>query len=71
MKIAFNFIFRQNPDGSITPTKTVNINGVTLANGAVSFGPGASFGGINIAKFVGHDFEVDESNGVYSIKGVY
>lgn len=70
MKYRFGEIFRENEDGSLSPTRTVNINGVTFGPG-VSFGPGVLFGGINIFDFRGSDVEADTVGNVLVIRGFY
>ncbi|HEY1018924.1 MAG TPA: hypothetical protein VGE25_08010 [Sediminibacterium sp.] len=69
MKVSFNQIFNIS-NGMVTPKVVVHINGVTMSPG-VSFGGGVMFGGVDLTKFIGKDFEVEVSNGVYVIKGVY
>lgn len=69
MRIPFNKLFSV-ANGIITPIVTIHINGITMTPG-VSFGSGVIFGGIDLSKFLGKDFEVDLNNGVYIVKGVY
>jgi hypothetical protein len=40
--------FARNPDGSWSPVKPVNVNGVIMGPG-VRFTPGVQFGGIDLA----------------------
>lgn len=69
-RFTFFDIFQKNSDGSLTPRRTININGVTFGPG-VAFGAGVSFGGIDFFKFLHHDIAADDENGVLVIKGFY
>jgi hypothetical protein len=68
----FNFfqIFQQNPDGSLSPTRVININGVTFGPG-VAFNKGVLFGGVNLYDFFGLDVAAEEDNGILIIKGFF
>jgi len=66
----FSEIFQENPDGSLSPLKQINVNGVIFGPG-VTFGQGATFGGVNFHLFKNLDIEGDEQNGVLVIKGFY
>jgi hypothetical protein len=46
----FSELFNENPDYSITPKYTIEINGVVLGTN-VSFGTGVSFGGLDFHQF--------------------
>ncbi len=71
MRVAFNTIFQSNPNGSFTPKTAVRIGGVTMGTG-VSFSPGVAFSGVDIAKYAGHDLDVDrEPDGTVVIKAVF
>jgi len=70
MRYRFNQIFRQNPNGSLSPLQPVNINGITFGPG-VSVGPGVFFGGINIFDFLNNAIEADEINGIFVVRGFY
>ena len=69
-RIPFNDLFQINANGSITPKVRIGIGGVTMGPG-VSFGRGVSFSGIDLTLYIGRDFQVEETNGLYLIKGVY
>ena len=43
--------FLHNPNGSWSPARSVNLNGVTIAPG-MSFNPGDQFGAIDLAKIL-------------------
>lgn len=68
----YNFydIFRENPDGTLTPKRTIRLGAATLGS-SITFGPGVSFGGINIFQFKGAAIAGEEENGVLVIKGFY
>jgi hypothetical protein len=68
----FNFfdVFQRNPDGSMTPLRVINVNGITFGPGVV-FGPGVNFGGVDFFKYQNHDIAAEEENGILVIKGFY
>jgi hypothetical protein len=70
MRYRFEEVFQRNPDGSLTPRRTIHINGVTFGYG-VTFNRGVAFGGIDFFNFENKDIEADEINGVLNIKGFY
>jgi hypothetical protein len=70
MRYKFEDIFQKNPSGSLSPRKTLHVNGVTFGYG-VSFNRGVAFGGIDFFNFEDKDIEADEVNGVLNIKGFY
>jgi len=70
MKKGFYEIFHHHPDGSIEPKQPVRIGGVQFGPG-VRFGKGIAFSGIDLTKYVGKDFEIEETNGVLKLVGVY
>lgn len=63
-------IFRENQDGTLTPTRTIRVGPATFGS-SVTFGPGVSFGGINFFDFKGNDIQAEDENGVLVIKGFY
>ncbi|MBI5793942.1 hypothetical protein HZA87_02540 [Candidatus Uhrbacteria bacterium] len=63
-------IFKENPNGSLTPLKTISVNGVEF-NSQVSFGPGVNFGGVNFHLFKNLDIAVEEKDHALVIKGFY
>ena len=69
-KLNFFEIFKNNPDGSIEPIRTVRIGGVQM-NPGVEFGRGVLFGAINLFDYIGRDFEVEDQNGLIIITGIY
>lgn len=71
MKYKFNEIFRENPDGTLTPKVTINVGGTATFGSGVTFGPGVSFGGVNFFDFKGSDIEAEKKKGVLVIKGFY
>ena len=61
----FQDIFQENLDGSLSPRRTINVNGIT-------FGPGVAFGGVNFHQYKYLDIAAEEgSDGVLAIKGFY
>ncbi len=63
-------IFQENPDGSLSPKRVINVNGITFGPG-VSFGQGVSFGGIDFHRFKYLDVAADEQNGTLIINGFF
>jgi hypothetical protein len=71
MRISFYEVFRDNGDGSYSPTKTLKIGGAIISPG-VDFTSEAWFGNVEIAKCVGRDLEVENlQDGTVEIKSVY
>jgi hypothetical protein len=58
MRISFYEAFRDNGDGSYSPTKTIRIGGTIISPG-VNFTSEAWFGGIEIAQYIGRNLEVE------------
>jgi len=69
-KYSFSDVFQRNNDGSLTPRRIINVNGITFGPG-VLFGPGVSFGGVDFFRFQDHDIAADEENGILIIRGFY
>ena len=69
MRINFNELFTV-AGNMVSPKVTVHINGVTMSPG-VLFSSSVLFGGVDLTKFIGRDFEIEVQNGVRVIKGVY
>lgn len=63
-------IFQENPDGSLSPRRVINVNGITFSPG-VSFGQGVSFGGIDFHRFKYLDIAAEEQNGILIIRGFF
>ena len=70
MRVRFEEIFKENPNGSISPKTTIRIGGVTLSPG-VSFSKGVSFGGVDFFDYYGMDLEVDQEKTIIIVKGFY
>lgn len=70
MRYRFDEIFQKNEDGSLTPRRTIHINGVTFGYG-IRFGRGVAFGGVDFFNFEGQGIEADEINGILNIRGFY
>ena len=70
MRVSFDKVFKQNPNGSYTPKSRVKIGGVMMGPG-VAFTPGVVFSGVDIGKYAGKDLEVQKhSDGTVEVKGV-
>jgi len=71
MRVRFDEIFQSNPNGTHTPKVPIQIGGVRMGPG-VSFTPGVSFSGIDIAQYAGHDLDVEKlSDGTIVLKGIF
>lgn len=69
-RINFYALFRQYPDGSLEPIRTVRIGGIQFGPG-VRLGKGVSFGDVDLVQYIGHDFSVEQNEGVSIIVGIY
>lgn len=69
-KFSFDDIFRENPDGSLTPLRQIQIGGVTLGSG-VTFAKGTYFGGVDFTLFRGHAIEADVVGDILIIRGIH
>jgi hypothetical protein len=63
----YDEVFKRNTDGSFSPIQPVQINGEAVNTG-VQITPGASFGGVDVAAFEGHQLLVDTIKGVIVIR---
>lgn len=70
MRIPFNNVFIQHPNGTLEPRQRIRVGGIEFGPG-VKFSRGVSFGGIDFTQFVGRDLEVETNNDVLVIKGIY
>jgi hypothetical protein len=71
MRISFYEVFHDNGDGSYSPTKTIKIGRAIIGPG-VDFTSEAFFGDIEIAKYIGRDFEVENlQDGTVEVKKIY
>ncbi len=70
MRYRFEEVFQRNEDGSLTPRRTIHVNGVTFGYG-VRFNRGVAFGGIDFFNFNGLDIEADEIDDVLNVRGFY
>jgi hypothetical protein len=68
----YNFweIFSKNHDGTLTPKRIINVNGITFGQG-ISFSSGVAFGGIDFFQYQNKDIAAEDLNGVLIIKGFY
>ncbi len=70
MRVPFNTIFIQHPDGTLEPRQRIRVGGVEFGPG-VRFSRGVALGGIDFTQFIGRDLEVETENEVLVIKGIY
>jgi hypothetical protein len=69
-KYIFTDIFTENHDGSLSPKRTIIVNGVTSSPG-ITFNPGVSFGGIDFHKYKYMNIAAEEKDGILVVKGFY
>jgi len=69
-RFKFLDIFHMNPDGSLSPKRVINVNGIVFGPG-VSFNAGVSFGGVDFHNYKFLDIAAEEASGVLVIKGFY
>lgn len=70
LKLAFNEVFERLSNGTITPRRAINVNGITFGPG-IAFGPGVSFGGINFFDYQHLSIAADDVDGILIIRGFY
>jgi hypothetical protein len=70
MRVSFNTIFIQHPNGTLEPKQRIRVGGIEFGSGVV-FSRGVAFGGIDFTQFIGRDLEVETENEVLVIKGIY
>jgi hypothetical protein len=66
-RVTFSQVFQENHGGSLSPIRTINVNGI-------SFGPssrGISFGGVDFIKYKGKDLSIEDHGTYWEIKGIY
>jgi len=69
-KYPFFEVFRENPDGSLSPKRSIIINGITVTEN-VTFSAGAIFGGIDFHKYKNQSIAGEEKDGMLIIHGFY
>lgn len=70
MRVSFNTVFIQHPDGTLEPRQRIRVGGVEFGPG-IRFSRGVAFGGIDFGQFVDRDLEVETENEVLVIRGIY
>ena len=70
MRVPFDTVFIQHPDGSLEPRQRIRVGGVTFGPG-VKFSRGVAFGGIDFVQFIGHELEIETDGDIAVIKGIY
>ncbi len=69
-KHPFGEIFQENSDGSLSPKRTIVVNGVTFGP-EVTFGTGVTLGGIDFHQYKHMSIAIEEEDGVLAVKGFY
>lgn len=69
-KYVFNEIFKENLDGSLTPIKTVQVNGIMVGPN-VTFQKGVAFGGVDFHLYKNSHIAAKEENGILNIVGFF
>lgn len=70
MRVPFDTVFIQHPDGSLEPRRRIKVGGVEFGPG-IRFTKGVSFAGIDFTLFINHYLEVDEEEGILIIRQIY
>jgi hypothetical protein len=70
MKVRFDRVFKVKPDGTLSPKLDIRFNGDHRKAGTTIF-PGGSLGRVDLARHIGHDVEVEESDEAAVIMGFY
>ena len=70
VRYPFGQIFKENLDGSLTPIKTIRVNGLAFGPD-VSFQKGVAFGGIDFHLYKNRDIAAKEENGILNIIGFF
>ncbi len=66
----FDDLFKRNNDGSFSPVKPVQINGVVMGSD-VPFKAGTTFGGVDVGAYEGHDMLIDTVKSVVIIRSFF
>jgi len=66
-RMHYDDLFKRNTDGSISPTRLLEING-EMVNPSIKIAAGETYGGINISAYGGHDLMVDTAKGVVIVR---
>lgn len=69
-RYAFDAVFRENFDGSLTPIRTIKVNGV-LFGSDISFSKGVAFGGVDFHLYKNRDIAAKEEDGTLTILGFF
>jgi len=72
-RYSFSDIFEVRPDGTLSPKRKINVNGVTFGPG-VAFGPEVKLGGVKFHKYKNFDIgaeKMPDDPEVLIIKGFY
>ncbi len=69
-KVEFNRVFRENPNGSLTPVRKIHINGMAFDSGVSSWA-GNSFGGVDFMKHKDKDLAIEDRGSYVEIMGIY
>ena len=70
MRIPFDSVFIQHPNGTLEPRQRIRVGGIEFGPGVI-FSRGVAFGGIDFAQFIGHDLDVETEGDILVIKGIY
>ena len=70
MRYNFNEIFKDNPDGSISPIRRIRVGGIILGT-EVAMRAGVSLGEVDFFQFKGHVIDADPDGEILVIKAIY
>jgi len=65
---SFSNIFKENSDGSLTPLRSISVNGVTFGSD-VNFNHGVTFAGVDFHQYKNFNILGEEQGDVLVIKG--
>lgn len=63
-------MFRENPDGSLTPKRQIHVNGITFGS-ETTFQKGVAFGGVDFHLYKYWDIAGEIKNDLFILKGFY
>ncbi|MCK5022108.1 MAG: hypothetical protein KAR54_02580 [Candidatus Pacebacteria bacterium] len=69
-KYLFSEVFIENPDGSLSPRRTIKVNGIRFDQ-SVTFSQDVTLGGINFHKYKNLPIAGEESDDILIIHGFY
>jgi len=69
-RYAFLDVFQENPDGTLSPRRLINVSGVTFGPD-VTFSAGVAIGGIDFHKYKNRPIAAEDKEGALIIRGFF